>query len=252
VLRVAFAGTFTSVDPATSYNSYLAQIQYAACAKLLNYADAAGRRGTRLVPEVARTLPVVSRDRRTYTFAIRRGFRFADGRAVNAESFAAAINRILRPGVGSIARSYFADILGARDVLEGRAESARGIRAGGGRLEIRLAHPAFDFPHRLATQYACAVPADYSPSARATAPPPGSGPYSIAEFDPARTLTLRRNPHYGGTRPRRWDEIVWSLRTPVDAVHLQVERGEADVGFPIAGTTEPSPRVCSSVSEARK
>jgi peptide/nickel transport system substrate-binding protein len=232
VLRVAFAGTFTSLDPAGSRNGYLAQIEYATCAKLVNFAAAAGPRGARLVPEVARTLPAVSRDGRTYTFGIRPGFRFADGSAVTAQSFAAAINRNLRPRVESVAWSYFADIIGARDVLQGRAHSARGIRVRDGRLEIRLEHRAFDFPKRLATQFACAVPEDYSPFARSTGPPPGSGPYTIAQFDPTRILVLEKNPHYRGARPRRWDEIVWSLRTPVDAVQLQVERGDADVGYP--------------------
>ena len=45
-----------------------AQISYATCAKLLNYPDAAAPAGTRLVPEVAASLPRVSRDERTYTF----------------------------------------------------------------------------------------------------------------------------------------------------------------------------------------
>jgi peptide/nickel transport system substrate-binding protein len=237
ILRVAFAGAFTSVDPAVSNNSYLAQVEYETCAKLVNFADAAGARGTRLVPEVARALPAVSPDGRTYTFAIRPGFRFADGRAVSARSFAAAINRILRPRVKSVAWSYFEDIIGADDVLTGRADAARGIRVRDGRLEIRLAHRAYDFPERLATQYVCAVPEDYSPFARATGPPPGSGPYTIAEFDPTRMLVLVWNPYYRGARPRRWDEIEWSQRTPGDAVQLQVERGDAEVGYTAPAAT---------------
>ena len=51
------------------------QIAYATCAKLLNYPDEAAPAGTRLVPEVAASLPRVSRDGRTYTFTVRSGFR---------------------------------------------------------------------------------------------------------------------------------------------------------------------------------
>src|SRR6266511_81754 len=49
------------------------KINYATCAKLLNYPDAPAPAGTRLVPEVAASIPARSHDGRTYTFTIRRG-----------------------------------------------------------------------------------------------------------------------------------------------------------------------------------
>ena len=76
---------FNSTDPAqmASYGPQAAQLEFATCAKLLNYPDHRAPQGTRLVPEVAAAMPAVSPDGRTYRFTVRPGFRFSppSGRA---------------------------------------------------------------------------------------------------------------------------------------------------------------------------
>ena len=73
---------FASLDPALAQTQEAWELEYATCAKLLNYPAAGGYRGTRLVPEVATALPRISRDRRTYIFDVRPGWRFSDGEPV--------------------------------------------------------------------------------------------------------------------------------------------------------------------------
>ena len=48
------------IDPALDYYQLGWQIEYATCAKLVNFADRDGQAGAVLQPEVALTLPVVS------------------------------------------------------------------------------------------------------------------------------------------------------------------------------------------------
>ena len=88
--------------PGTNEWPWLQQLFHATCAGLLSYPDAAGQRGRRLVPEVAAALPSVSRDGRTYTFAVRRGFRFSppSNQPVTAETFKYSIERALSPKLG--------------------------------------------------------------------------------------------------------------------------------------------------------
>jgi ABC-type oligopeptide transport system substrate-binding subunit len=88
------------------------------------------------VPEVAARPPTISRDGRTYTFRLRRGFRFNDRTPVDARAFATAINRTLAPDVRSLGAKYMEDIVGARDVRSGRARTARGVVGRGYRLTI--------------------------------------------------------------------------------------------------------------------
>lgn len=63
---------------------------------LYTFADVAGK--ARLRPAAAAGLPRVSADGKTFTITVRPGFRFSDGKAVTAQNFAVAINRLFNPG----------------------------------------------------------------------------------------------------------------------------------------------------------
>jgi YVTN family beta-propeller protein len=107
-----------STDPALSAASgpFAAQLQYLTCATLLNYPDLPAPAGARLVPEVARALPTVSADGRTYTFTLRHDFRFSppSGAPVTAEAFVRALERTLNPHMASNGAVDVLDIVGAR------------------------------------------------------------------------------------------------------------------------------------------
>ena len=89
-LRVAWDQELSPVDPALGGLS--SAIEVATCSKLFNYPDEEGAAGARVIREVARSF-TVSKDGRTYTFELRRTFRFQTGAAVTAQSFAEAFNR---------------------------------------------------------------------------------------------------------------------------------------------------------------
>ena len=84
------------VDPALAYYTISWQIEYATTSMLMNYPDAAAPRGSRLVPEVASGFPKISKDGRTYTFNLKKTYRFSNGAKVTAASYAPA-----RPSSGS-------------------------------------------------------------------------------------------------------------------------------------------------------
>ena len=89
--------------------------------------------GLRVVPEVATANPRVSDGGKTYTFTLRRGFRFNDGIPVEASAFARAINRILAPGVDAGGLPYVKDIVGAsrRSRRNGNGRRGSGCRRQG-------------------------------------------------------------------------------------------------------------------------
>ena len=70
--------------------------------QLLNYPDASGARGTRLVPDAAAAMPTVTDGGRLYTFRIRRATASRRRRIepVTAETFRYSIERALSPGLG--------------------------------------------------------------------------------------------------------------------------------------------------------
>ena len=105
-----------SVDPALSYSSGGWALLDTTCARLMTYPDRPAPEGLRVVPEVAADFPRISRNAKTYTFTLRRGFRFSDGTPVQASAFARAINRILALGDRSGGSQFTGDIVGAADV----------------------------------------------------------------------------------------------------------------------------------------
>jgi peptide/nickel transport system substrate-binding protein len=213
-LVVSQSGDFASLDPALASTREAWELEYATCAKLLDYPPRGGVAGTRLVPEVARSLPRVSRDRRTYVFRVRDGLRFSDGSRVTARSFARALERARAPELLSPAEPYL------REVAWWKAR----VNV----LTIHLRKPAPDFLQRLALPYFCAVPA--STPAEPTDAPPSAGPLYVARHVRGRSLLLLRNPYYAGPRRVRVAKILYRFGAFPAQIRLQLERGEADYG----------------------
>jgi len=227
-LRVSTSVDVDYVDPALAYHWYAWSIGFATCAKLFNYPDASGAAGTRLVPEVVRAFNV-SRDGRTYTFELKRTFRFHTGAAVTARSFADAFNRAANPRLKSPATTYLREIVGADAVIGGSARSISGVRVlGRYRLQIRLTRPVGDFTARLTMPFFCPILPNTPIDPAGMNEPPGSGPYYVAERVVNRRIVLRRNPHYRGGRPANVDQVVWTIVESQEACLLATEQGRID------------------------
>ncbi len=123
-LRLSFPIDVDVVDPALAYAGQLWMLEYPTCAKLFNTRT---RRwgGTRLVPEVVDRY-VVSKDGRTYTFTLKQTFRFHTGARVTAQSFADTFKRNAQPRLASPATAYMREIVGAAEVIDGKAQSISG------------------------------------------------------------------------------------------------------------------------------
>jgi ABC-type oligopeptide transport system substrate-binding subunit len=205
-------------------------VVYATCAQLVNYPDRSGTAGLQLVPEVARTLPRLSADRRTYTFTIRPGFRFSppSTERVTAATFKYSIERSLNPKTHGQGTFYLSDIVGVKAFKAGQTQHIAGIKARGNTLTIRLTAVSGGFLSRLAMNFSCAVPIGTPIDPKGLPAIPSAGPYYVASYRPNRLLVLRRNPNYLGTRPHRLDEIDLVLNLAETQAMGEVKSGLAD------------------------
>jgi peptide/nickel transport system substrate-binding protein len=226
-LRVDNRSDFDFVDPALSYFSHTWQMMYVTCAKLVNFPDAEGEAGTRLVPEVASAMPAVSPDGKTFTFSLKKTFKFSTGQPVTAQTFAYAWQRASDPRLNSPAVGYTKDIASTKAI-------------GNWKLRVTLKKQVPDFLSRLTMPFFCPLPVGTPIVPEGiSAPVPGSGPYYVKEWVRNRTAVLERNPNYKGGRTANPDRIVYTIGNTQDASRLRLERGETDLGpIPPAATAE--------------
>ena len=242
ILRVLVSPfVFDHIDSALSYSPPGWLLLEATCARLYTYPDKPSPAGFLLQPEVA-ARSSRSADLKTYTFTLRRGFRFSNGEPVRASALARAINRVLDPDVQSPGAIFMDDIVGAEDVLAGRTEKAGGVVATGYTLVIRFERPAPNFLARTALPFFCAVPPWLPPSAEGIGRIPSAGPYYVEEYRAGEGIVIRRNPYYGGDRTVHLEGFNVNLRGGNPAEQLRsVERGDADWGWMAAGFVYTTP-----------
>jgi peptide/nickel transport system substrate-binding protein len=170
-----------------------------------------------------------------YTFTLRRGLRFSDGRPLTAANYEAAAYRLFHPKMQSLVLLLGGgnDIVGVRELNSGKASRLVGVRAHGRQLVVRLTRPNPDILNRLATTAMCPVPVGYplDPAGVTDPPVPGSGPYFIASHTPGVEVVLRRNPYYRGSRPHNLGELQVLIGGTREDNAAAVERRDLDYSF---------------------
>jgi peptide/nickel transport system substrate-binding protein len=247
VLRVVDTSDVDAIDPGLAYGTTSWWLEYATAAKLMNYPDApATPRGTRLLPEVAASPPRISGGGRIYTFRIRRGFRFSNGRPVTPRHFRYAIFRNLQAPLQSPAAQFITDengsnIVGATAVRDrGRGLSAlTGVRIRGNTLTIRLTRADPTFLVKITMPFFQATWTGL-PLRRAITDVndrndlPTAGPYYVSFRESNRSIVLKRNPFYrrgpGRTRPRNLNEVRVRVGVSEEGGFREVLANQADLG----------------------
>jgi YVTN family beta-propeller protein len=230
------------LDPAVAYNTYGWQVLALTNDGLVTFQRAGGSAGTRLVPDLAIALPAPTDHGTTYTFQLRRGIRYSNGRLVQPQDFRRAIERALafQPAEGGgPGSSYFGGIVGAAACLQAPnkpCDLSRGIVTGVDTVSFHLVKPNPDFLFELAEPTADAEPA--STPLEAKLPLPATGPYEIASYSASKSrdaVRLVRNPHFhewsGAAQPAGYpDRIVVELRNVSVADDVRaVLAGRADL-----------------------
>jgi peptide/nickel transport system substrate-binding protein len=195
------------------------------------------------VPDIANGPPQLSADRRTYTFTLRPGIRYAPpvNREVTARDFITAIERLYDKKSPSSGGQFYADLIAGAPAFGARkASSISGLAAPDPRtLTITLDQPAEDLLSILAQPYFAPVPGEYAAhyqvGANYDGHVVGSGPYNPTTYIPARLVVLDRNPNWDpATDPLRkaWvDRIQITPDVGTSSIQRRIEREEADLSL---------------------
>jgi oligopeptide transport system substrate-binding protein len=181
-----------------------------------------------LVPDIAERWQK-SQDGKTYTFYLRHGVKFHDGREVKASDFKYSWERACDPDTGSqTAATYLGDIVGAQDVLVGKAKEISGIQViDDYTLQVAIDAPKAYFLCKLAYSTAYVVEeADVESAKDWWRQPNGTGPFKLKEWKQGQLLTLERNELYYG-EPAKVELVAFHLLAGVPMA--MYEEGEIDV-----------------------
>ena len=238
-LRAVVGSSPVSIDPALAYYFESWAVLAMTNDGLVAFRKVGGTQGTQLVPDLAVSLPLLTDGGRTYTFQLRPGIRYSDGRSVQPADFRRAIERLFELGSPSV--PYYAGIVGADRCTKGkRCDLSRGIVADreARTVVFELGAPDGEFLTKLALSFAFAVPVATPSRDVGTRPIPATGPYRVAEYDTkAKILHLVRNPHFRewstDAQPQGFPDSI-TLSWPYGVTETSrraraVERGRADV-----------------------
>lgn len=186
-----------SLDPALGASTQSYEATWLAYTGLVTYAHAPGEAGAKLIPGLAESLPEVSTDGKTYTFTLRKGLRYSDGKAVKAGDFAYAIERAIKLG-WSNKQFLTGYIEGAEAFDAGKAHKITGISSDEAtrRIVVKLTAPFGPFLNVLAFPAAGLVPSGTAMKPLPNDPPPGVGPYELAHVVPNRSFSVLANPQW--------------------------------------------------------
>ena len=154
----------------------------------------------------------VSADGLVYTFILRQGVRFHNGRQVTADDFVYSFTRILEPNERASALSFFQKIKGADDYRTGEKKQVEGVKAlNPYTLEITLKEPFAPFLSVLAMKDSKVVPReeverwgkDFGHH------PVGTGPFRLELFEPERIVLVANSDYYEG--PPYLEKAVYSV-----------------------------------------
>jgi ABC-type transport system substrate-binding protein len=226
----------------TDYYAYAWMVNFITCNTLVGYPTTTDAvKNLELRPEIASAMPEISEDGLTYTFPIRKGVKFSDGREVTPDDVKNTFLRMMDPKAAFqvFGTVYYDAIKGVPEYKDGKADDISGIVVDGDNVTFTLSQKNGGFMNALALQFACIVPSD-APHQKTNLPPPMTGPYMVTEHTQGKSLKIDRNPIWQDNvaaglpvDPDTFnvDGFDITIGVPPDAQVLQIKNGQADFSF---------------------
>ena len=229
------ADSIDSIDYALSLYTYVSPLLRMTGDGLTAFNQVSGLAGTQPVPDLATSLPAPTDGGRTYTFQLRPGIRYSNGRPVQATDFRSTFERFY--ALGSPVTDYDGIVGGAQCRKHPkRCDLSRGIVADdrAHTVTFHLTRPDPNFLYKLACPFAYVLPGGTPRRPAGTHPLPATGPYMIATYRPRRLLRFIRNPFFHewsrAAQPDGYpDRIDIRIAGTADEAIRDVVDGKADV-----------------------
>jgi peptide/nickel transport system substrate-binding protein len=227
--------SFGVADPAQNYTLEEWQLLIDTHDGLVQWKRVGGTPGTKLVPDLATSIPAPTDGGKTYVFHIRRGIRFSNGQALKPSDFVRTFERQFTvPGP----TSFYSGIVGASKCSTKGCSLSHGIVANNSNytLTFHLTAPDPEFLNKLGLPFAYAVPGNTALKLTGNHVPPGTGPYMWQSYDPNKEAVLVRNPYFhvwnAAAQPAGYpNQIIEKYGLTISDEVTAVQNGQADEVF---------------------
>jgi peptide/nickel transport system substrate-binding protein len=243
-------GTFTILansafgvaDPAQNYTLEEWQLLIDTHDGLVGFAHVGGIAGTKIVPDLATSIPVPTNGGKTYLFNVRRGIKFSNGQVLKPSDFVRTFERQFTvPGP----TTFYSKLVGASACSTKGCDLSKGVVADDSAytLTLNLTAPDPELLDQLSLPFAYAVPSGTSLKLTGNNVPPGTGPYQWKSYNPNTQAVLVRNPYFkvwnATAQPAGYpNQIIEKYGAQVSDEVTAVENGQANEVFD--GDTIPS------------
>ncbi|MFB7268905.1 ABC transporter substrate-binding protein [Streptomyces sp. NPDC056244] len=198
-----------------------------------------GKAGTELTPDLATDRAKISADGKTYTYTLRDGVTWEDGKAITSQDVKYGIERQWAQDVLSGGPVYLKDILDPDGKYKGpyKDTSKEGLKAietpDAKTITFHLPAPNSDFEEILALTSSSPVRQDKDTKSKYGLRPFSSGPYKFESYSPNKSLKLVRNENWKQSsdpvRKALPDKISLTLFSNADDMDQRLIAGDYDL-----------------------
>jgi ABC-type transport system substrate-binding protein len=224
---VTYKDDITTLDPAIGYDWVNWSLIKSLYSRLMDYEPGTAN----LKPSLAESFEVAP-DGLTYTFKLRKGVKFSNGREVVAADVKYSIERAVNPKTQGPGAGFFGAIKGFEDVTGGKSEALSGIETpDASTVVFHLSRPDATFLHVLAINFASIVPKEAVEAAAGDfgKKPVGSGPFILKDWTIGQKLEFDRNPDYFVKDVPHVDKVTIEVGQEPLVALLRLQKGEVDI-----------------------
>ncbi|MFF4503899.1 ABC transporter substrate-binding protein [Streptomyces sp. NPDC001401] len=250
-LKFVTAQDADSWDTTRGYYGFMWDFSRYYSRQLLTYKTEPGAKGAELTPDLATDTGKVSADGKTYTFTLRDGITWEDGKAITSQDIKYGIERSWAQDVLSGGPVYLQQMLDPKGTYKGpykdTSKDKLGLKAidtpDAKTIVFHLPTANSDFPQVLAMVTASPVRQDQDTKSKYGLHPFSSGPYKFQSYSPGKNLILVRNANWKASsdpvRKAYPDKITLDISTNQSDMDQRLINGDYDLD---AGQTGLGPQ----------